>query len=180
MTHHDDHLRDAELGPVIDRLRAERPTASALELDSIAQRVHSRVARDARRSRRTEFMRSRLAIVGMLVFGMVLSTSGAGLAISGFADSESAAISQYGGGVAPEQDVNDFDEGEGGIQGREDEGGGDDAVQPTRQAEAGVQSSGDDGDQLPFTGFAAIPVLLGGIALLSAGLVLRRRTDRDE
>lgn len=32
------------------------------------------------------------------------------------------------------------------------------------------------GQQLPFTGFAAIPVLLGGLALLGTGVVLRRRT----
>ena len=45
------------------------------------------------------------------------------------------------------------------------------AVQP-RQVESGA----DSGDELPFTGFLALPVLLGGVALLSAGLVLRRRT----
>ena len=44
-------------------------------------------------------------------------------------------------------------------------------TQPTRQEAAAAQTS-----QLPFTGFAAIPVLLGGLALLSGGLVLRRRT----
>lgn len=32
------------------------------------------------------------------------------------------------------------------------------------------------GQELPFTGFAAIPVLLGGLALLATGAVLRRRT----
>ena len=59
MTHHDDHFRDAELGPVIDLLEAERPTASPLELDAIKQRVRGRVGR----SRRTESMRSRIAIL---------------------------------------------------------------------------------------------------------------------
>ncbi len=44
-------------------------------------------------------MRSRLAILGMLVLGMVLSTGGAGLAVSGFANPKgNAAQSQYGGG----------------------------------------------------------------------------------
>ena len=52
-------------------------------------------------------------------------------------------------------------------------GGGD--TQPTRQVEAGATTS-----QLPFTGFAAIPVLIGGIALLSAGLVLRRRSGEQQ
>src|SRR5919201_1616384 len=94
---HDDHLHDPELGPVINRLQSERPTASALQLDLIKQRVRDRVARSARRSRRTEFMRSRIAILGMLVLGMVLSTGGAGLAVSGFeSQNQNAAEAQYG------------------------------------------------------------------------------------
>ena len=43
MSHQDDHLHDAELGPVISRLQAERPTASDLELGLIKQRVRDRV-----------------------------------------------------------------------------------------------------------------------------------------
>jgi LPXTG-motif cell wall-anchored protein len=46
-------------------------------------------------------------------------------------------------------------------------------LQPERQEENG------SGGQLPFTGFAAIPVLLGGIALLSGGLLLRRRAREE-
>jgi hypothetical protein len=179
MTNHDDHLRDAEFGPVIDRLRAERPTASALELDTIKQQVRSRVARDTRGSGRTQSMRSRLAILGMLVLGMVLSTGGAGLAVSGFANPKgNAAQTQYGGGsggggTAPEEEVLGEDDTGGGT--RENSGGGSPSdVQPERQAELGVQ---DTSEQLPFTGFAAIPVLLGGVALLGGGLVLRRRAN---
>ena len=44
-------------------------------------------------------------------------------------------------------------------------------MQPSRQVEAGA-----DDNNLPFTGFAAVPILIGGIALLTAGLVLRRRS----
>jgi hypothetical protein len=177
MTNHDDHLRDAEFGPVINRLRAERPTASALELDTIKQRVRSRVARDTRGSGRTQSMRSRLAVLGMLVLGMVLSTGGAGLAVSGFANPKgNAAQTQYGGGGGggsqPQEEVLGEDD-TGGPGSREDSGGPSD-VQPERQAELGVQ---DTSDQLPFTGFAAIPVLLGGVALLGGGLVLRRRAN---
>ena len=46
--------------------------------------------------------------------------------------------------------------------------------QPERQQAAAATTS-----QLPFTGFAAIPVLLGGLALLTGGLVLRRRTRSE-
>src|SRR4051794_4288354 len=176
MSHHDDHLHDAELGPVISRLQSERPTASALELDLIKQRVRERVTRNARRSRRTEFMRSRLAILSMLVLGMVLSTGGAGLAVSGFASQkQNAAASQYGqppsGGTKPGNEVL----GEEGSGGPTENNGGGPTAQPERQVESGAQGNG----QLPFTGFAAIPVLLGGVALLCTGLVLRRRTADD-
>jgi len=180
MFNQDDHLHDAELGPVIARLEAERPTASDLELGLIKQRVRGRVAPSARRSRRTEFMRSRLAIIAMLVFGMVLSTGGGALAVSGFtSQQDNAAKGQYGGGNG--------NGGQRGVLGEEESGGGGSApasgggsapegngVQPARQVEAGAQATGGD-EQLPFTGFAAIPILLGGVALLASGLVLRRR-----
>jgi hypothetical protein len=180
MSHHDDHLHDAELGPVIARLQAERPTASDLELGLIRQRVESRVAPSARRSRRTEFMRSRLAIIAMLVFGMVLSTGGGALAVSGFTSQQgNAAQGQY------QQGVDDDDDGDTGVLGEDEDSGpadegapaGDEAVQPARQVEAGAQATG--GEQLPFTGFAAIPILLGGVALLASGLVLRKRAADD-
>jgi hypothetical protein len=178
MSHNDHHLQDAELGPVIARLETEKPTASELELGLIRQRVRERVAPSARRSRRTEFMRSRLAIIAMLVFGGLLSTSGGALAVSGFTSQQgNAAQGQYGGVQGEE------DEGDQGVLGEDESGGGPvdenngGPTQPTRQVEAGAQGTG--GDELPFTGFAAIPILLGGVALLTAGLVLRRRTGDD-
>jgi hypothetical protein len=183
MSHHDDYLHDAELGPVIDRLQSERPTASALEFDLIKQRVRGRVTRNARRSRRTEFMRSRLAILGMLVLGMVLSTGGAGLAVSGFASQTgNASQAEYGTVTATpteEGAVLGEDESGGPAAGTEDNNGSPTGgtTQPTRQVESGAQGNG--GGQLPFTGFAAIPILLGGVALLATGLVMRRRTADD-
>jgi hypothetical protein len=180
MSHHDHNLHDAELGPVIARLEAEKPMASELELGLIRQRVRDRVAPSARRSRRTEIMRSRLAIIAMLVFGGLLSTSGGALAVSGFTSQQgNAAQGQYGGVQGEE------DQGDQGVLGEEESGGGPATTensgggptQPARQVEAGAQATG--GDELPFTGFAAIPILLGGVGLLTAGLVLRRRTGDD-
>jgi len=150
---------------VIRLLRDRRPEASELELDEIKQRVLRRAAQPPRR---TQPMKSRLAILAMLVVGFVFSTAGAGLAVGGLAGSDSAAISQYGTPTPTPTPP-------GGVLGDEEESSDDTTnLQPTRQVERG--GSGE----LPFTGFAALPILLGGIALLSGGLVLRRRSSRQE
>src|SRR5215218_1580319 len=129
-----------EFDDVIRLLRENRPEASDLELDQIKQRVRRRAARP---SRRTQAMKSRLAILSMLVLGMLLSTTGAGLAVEGLT-SDDASVAQYGPGE--EQDS-------GGVFGSGEQSGGagqggveqaPEAVQPVRQVEVG---SG----QLPFT-----------------------------
>jgi hypothetical protein len=194
-----------EFDDVIRRLEDERPQATARELDEIKQRVRRRAAEPSRRS---QSMKSRVAILGMLVTGMLFSTAGAGLAVSGINDqsTNNAAVSQYGtptptptyvcptetsgnvrpsenqgtggsggencgeGGVLPAEAENapsDAAESGGGVLPQEEDSG----TQPERQQAAAVETT-----QLPFTGFAAIPVLLGGLALLTGGLVLRRRT----
>jgi hypothetical protein len=163
------------LRPVIDLLRASRPEATALELDAVKQRVRRRVAGTpaGRRARSATFMKSRLAILSMLVAGMLLSTTGAGLAVTSFGSND-ASVAQYGpndNGAPGGQGTN----GNGGTGNSSGNGGGTaPALQPARQVETGAGSG-----QLPFTGYLAIPVLLGGIALLSTGVVLRRRTASD-
>jgi hypothetical protein len=179
MSNHDDLQPD--LQPVIDQLRANRPEATALELDAIKQRVRARAGNPARRrTRRSELMKSRLVVLTMLVLGMLLSTTGAGLAVSGLSG-DNASISQYGTPTPTPEGA-----GGGGVLGDQDSGSGEapaanngggnegSDVQPSRQVEAGANDN-----ELPFTGFAAIPILLGGIALLSVGLVLRRRTGDE-
>jgi hypothetical protein len=196
MSNHDD------LQTVIDQLRAHRPEATALELDAIKQRVRARAGEPARRRRRrTELMKSRLVILTMLVLGMLLSTAGAGLAVSGLSGNKSASTAAYpttspsatptgtpsatptsgGGGVLGDQDqgagqnVSPEDTGGGGngpSGGNGPGGGSGNATQPARQVEAGA---GTSGSSLPFTGFAAIPILFGGLVLLGGGLVLRSR-----
>jgi hypothetical protein len=194
MSNHDD------LQTVIDQLRAHRPEATALELDAIKQRVRARAGEPARRRRRrAELMKSRLVILTMLVLGMLLSTAGAGLAVSGLSGNKSASTAAYpttspsatptgtpsatptgGGGVLGDQDqgagqnVSPEDTGGGGNgPGATNPGGGSgNGTQPARQVEAGA---GTSGSSLPFTGFAAIPILFGGLVLLGGGLVLRSR-----
>lgn len=149
MDEHDDIIR---------LLREERPQASELELDDIKRRVRQRVARKG------QPMRSRLAILAMLVVGMLMSGTGAGLAVQGFDQSgDDASEVQY-----PPK-------GGGDVLGEEDAGGPlpeqDDAVEDDAQVAQQVEA----GDSLPFTGFAALPVLAVGVALVGAGLALRRR-----
>ena len=124
-------------------------------------------------------MKSRLVILTMLVLGMLLSTAGAGLAVTGLSG-DNASIAQYSTPTSTPT-------GGGGVLGDQDNGNGNApaenngspttpaaSVQPARQVEAGANNS-----TLPFTGFAAIPILLGGVVLLSAGLVLRRRAGDE-
>jgi hypothetical protein len=216
MTEHDD---------VIRLLREGRPEATDMELDQIKQRVRRRVAAS---SGRKQSMKARVGILAMLVTGMVFSTAGAGLALSG-GSHHNASIAQYGtatptptctetpgggtspsgGGTSPmctptptctetagsgtspaQTQAECSPTPEGGVLPAESGGGNGPAntsgggttpsggvapaeasnIQPTRQEAAATNS------QLPFTGFAAIPVILGGLALLTGGLILRRRT----
>ena len=147
-----------EFDDIVRLLREERPEASELELDRIKRRVVTR-------TRKGQPMRSRLAILAMLVVGMLLSGTGAGLAVQGFGDDGGdASQAQYppknNGDVLGEEDSN------GNLPEQND--GVEDDVQEAQQVEAT--------DTLPFTGFAAIPLLVGGVALLAGGLMLRRKS----
>jgi len=178
---HPDDLHADELQSVVDQLHAHRTEATALELDTMKRRVRERVAsRPAgRRARSASLMKSRLAILSMLVTGMLLSTAGAGLAIDGVTGTNNASVAAYDNGDN-RGDVLGEDNSKspsGGVAGEENSSSPTPTttnVQPTRQVEAGAGSN-----SLPFTGFLAIPVLLGGVALLGTGLVLRRRAARE-
>ena len=153
----------AELAAIAQQLHDERPQATALELDQIKLRAQANARRSARR--RDVFMRSRLAITSILVVGVLMSGAGAGLAISGSSGSGSAGVAQY------ETDTTDTQ-----------------TVLPTTETNIPTQTkaqetrqvSSNDSNQLPFTGYAAIPVLLAGLGLLSVGVIMRRRTRSQE
>jgi len=179
MTHHDD-LHGDELQLIAARLRDDRPQATTLELDAIKRRVLARAAGSPRRrARSADLMKSRLAILSTIVVGGFMSFTGAGLAVGGHEASKAV----YGTPDVPTQTVLPPSEVLGETESKGEQPAGEEAGgQPagTNDVQPAAQVAGAQGKQLPFTGFAAIPVLLGGLALLSAGLVLRRRSAADQ
>src|SRR3954452_16754502 len=81
-----------EFDDVIRLLEEGRPEATAMELDEIKQRVRRRAAEPSRRS---QSMKSRVAILGMLVTGILFSTAVAGVALSVVPAQHSAAVAPY-------------------------------------------------------------------------------------
>ena len=128
-------------------------------------------------------MKSRIVILSMLVLGMLLSTAGAGLAVSGLAGQDNASIAQYGERRTPTGggDVLGDEDSGNNVLPEDNNGGGDTSPGAATPSSPPARSrpAPPPTRSLPFTGFAAVPVLLGGIALLSAGLVLRRRTGEQ-
>ena len=161
-----DQSRDripAELASTEERLRAERVQPSALELDELKQRVLRQAASAATGQTRQKgnLLKSRLVLTLAIVLGLMMSTTGAGLAISGSSDQGNAAEAQYEPG-------NDGKIGGDDVAGQEQV-----AADPVEQA-AVVDDGG--GESLPFTGFFTIPLIVGGVALLTGGALLRWRS----
>lgn len=102
-------------------------------------------------------MKSRLALTLVIVLGAMMGGTGAGLAVSGSSGEGNAGAAQY-----DEQGTN--------------EGGsvlGDEEQAPQAVANEQVAAAGDSGS-LPFTGFLAIPLMIGGVALVGGGALLKR------
>lgn len=159
-----------ELRSVAERLRAERPTLDGLELDSVKTRARARAAAAEPRARRHgkgALLKSRLAITMMLALGILMSLSGAGMAVSGLDVEGNTADVEYPREHSTSTLVEPGDRGGGGV--------GHSSVEPAGQE----GTDGGGGGELAFTGFVAIPVLIGGLALLASGLVLRRRAARE-
>lgn len=154
-----------------ERLRQERPSPDGLTLDRVKTRAR---ARATKRIRRGALLKSRLAITMILALGILMSLSGAGLAVSGLGDSgDDASDVQYFNDPGDDSSTEDSSSSE------EVLGDSSDPSDPG-DVEAASQEASGGGGELAFTGFAAIPVLIGGVALLGSGLVLRRRSEFGE
>jgi hypothetical protein len=157
------------LDDVTELLHEQAPRLRDGELEAVKLRVLARAAKGPA-------MRSRLSITAALVVGLVMSLSGVALGISGISSSGSAGTAQY---VQPGQNQ----------QGEQVPttptttptlaNPGTDNVVPEEVVQPTKQQASSPVREIPFTGFLAIPALLIGVALLSAGMILRRRVAHD-
>ena len=133
-------------------------------------------------------MRSRIAIAALLASGALMSSGGAALGVSALSAPTGASEAQYGpddsaplsesgsptlGG--PKTATATKTKSSQGVEGASDKV----TVTPEAKAQAPRQLEASGRDSLPFTGYAAIPLLLGGLALLASGLAIRRSTRRN-
>src|SRR3954468_20619231 len=165
-----------ELDGVASMLTDERAALSDAEDVRVRRRV-----RAAMPSRRPTPMRTRLAIVAMFVLGALTSGTGGALALSGTSGSGSAAIVQYES-TQPTQEVAGEQIPTTPTTSTEPETLGATTPQGTNApaAVAAPQAVHAGDRELPFTGLAAVPLLLAGVAMLAAGALLRRRTVRRQ
>ena len=124
-------------------------------------------------------MKSRLVILTMLVLGMLLSTTGAGLAVTGLSGTNAVDRPVRDPDARPEAAASSATRTPAPAPRPRRTAAAARAAGPPTPSLRGRSRRAPTTAALPFTGFAAIPVLLGGIALLSAGLVLRRRTGDE-
>ncbi|HEX2233677.1 MAG TPA: hypothetical protein VHG69_09970 [Thermoleophilaceae bacterium] len=164
------------------RLRRERTTASRVELDELKLRAMRQAAQT--KGIRGNLMKSRFALLAMIVAGFMMSTTGATLAVSGSSGSGSAATNEYY--TTPPGDQNGTSGGqtlagqeEGGPEVSQPGGAGGGGEQPAAAQEAAQEEAAAGGESLPFTGFLAIPLLIGGVALMGTGAALHRRAGRS-
>ena len=195
-----------ELEDIGRLMREERRQPSALELDDLKRRARRQAAGRSSLTplvQKGSLLTSRLLITMLVAFGIVLSGTGATLAIAPNAvnTGSTTSFAQYGSNDDDDDDDGDTPPPDGRVEGTQEsqdppigvlpegpksgvapttesgeaprvqtaaDGGGAPRLQPIRQ-------QAEEGESLPFTGLAAIPILVVGIGLLASGLVLRRR-----
>jgi hypothetical protein len=128
-------------------------------------------------------MRTRLALMSILALGVLMSTTGGALALSDLTGSQSAGDSVYPetpGGVGGETGSGGNTLGGSGGGGNGTAGESASGSTPSDALDTADQRASNEDGTLPFTGYAAIPLLLIGVALLGTGLVLRRRNSSPQ
>ena len=151
-----------------------RSELAPADFDRLKHRVSSRLHRPVE-SPKGSFMKSRLAVVLALAFGIITSGSGVALGVNALSNTDDAAKAQYG---CPNPPCGGFLPGAGG--GGDDDGdNGDNGDLQAQQQLAQGDGTGSASGELPFTGYLAIPMLAVGCLMLVVGLVLGRRWAHD-
>ena len=177
MTQNDRDQTPADFAWVVERLESERPLADSLELDRMKLQARKQAARASRSRPKGSLLKSRVAITAILMLGLVTGGTGTTLALSD--GSSNAAQTQY-----PTQPRTE-------VLGEENSGGdtGDRGGQVLGTTEASPRSPGavqgsqqvvatDSDSNLPFTGLAAVPLIVLGLGLIALGATLYRSTRR--
>lgn len=99
MSHWNENPLPDELQDIARRLRAERPEATALDLDRIKQRARARAFSSRTRG---STLRSRI-VVALLTLGLMAGGTGGVIAAGGGNDGGSASNSQYKPGCGPKK-----------------------------------------------------------------------------
>lgn len=182
----------SDLSEIAAQLSAERPRASALELDRAKLSALGRARREPKsfKPAKGPFMRSRIALVSVLSLGILMSGSGATLALSGQSASGSASqvVEPHVGNSPGNQTLGQNQNGSipgGTLQTTNGQApalsrnpAAQTQAQTQVQATRQVASTGSS-STLPLTGLAALPILVIGLSLLIVGFVLNRRTRAE-
>ena len=182
MTQIDRDQTPAELAWVAARLEQERPTASPLELDRMKLQARTQAVRGARSQAKGSVLKSRVAITAILMLGLLTGGTGTTLALSDGNSSNAAQVqypqeapraNQSPGGNDRVLGTQQGGEGGGQVLGTTQSSGAA-PVQGTKQVSATESDS-----NLPFTGLAAVPLIVLGLGLILAGTMLYRSARRE-
>jgi hypothetical protein len=181
-----DFEHDADLGAVVELLRCERPALTFDEIERVDRRLNA-----FRSGPRAPRRGSRLAVVICLALGLLFMTAGTGLAINGFGTPRPAEHTRHpdraaggrppsaGGTAASGQRAPGTAASGRRARGRHSSpsrlGEIPSVGSPTTTVESSL-SHGETRNNVPFTGFGAIPILAAGIVLIVAGTAVNRRT----
>jgi hypothetical protein len=178
MNHEDSYLPLGLAGTAALLTRA-RPTLTVDELDRLDRRLHPPRARRRR---------SNLVVAFCAALGLMFTTAGTGLAISGFVTPAPAVRAQYPDAAARAGTPPRGGQGSAGRSHARPHSSGRRVRPPSLADTARARRSEDIRNGLnaaearpnaPFTGLAAIPILMAGIAFTVTGAFVHRRPPSD-